>query len=100
MALIGWIGCLSDDAIFCGDARTRLDDRASPVRDLAVPTAVVGRLVAHPRGTRGSCLVDGAVVMVPGLAVRTAGSRSRGTGVRDDDRLSVYHDHCTTRLCC
>ena len=48
----------------------------------------------------GPCLVDGAVVMVPGLAVRTAGSQSRGTGVRNDDRLTVCHNHCVARLCC
>jgi hypothetical protein len=64
------------------------------------PTARVGRTIADPGGTRGPCLVVGAVVMAPCLAVRTAGSRSCGTGVRNDDRLSVCHDHCTARLCC
>ena len=71
-----------------------------PSEDLAISTAPVGRTVAYPGGTRGPCLVVGAVVMASGLAVRTVGSRSRGTGVRDDDRLSVRHDRCATRLCC
>src|SRR6476646_2674731 len=100
MALIGWNGGHADDAIACCDARACLDDWASPVGGLAIPTARVGRTVADPGGTRGPCLVVGAVVMAPCLAVRTAGSRSCGTGVRNDDRLSVCHDHCTARLCC
>src|SRR4029077_9979186 len=100
MALIGWVGRHAGDALFCGDARACFDDRPSPVGSLAVPTARVGRAVADPGGTRGPCLVVGAVVMASGLAVGTAGSRPCGTGVRNDDRLSVYHDHCPTRLCC
>ncbi len=100
MAYLGWNGSLPDDAIFCGDARTGLDDRASSVGSLAVSTALVGWPVTHPGGTCGPCLVDSAALMVPGLAVRIAGSRSCGTGVRDDDWFSVCHDHRAARLCC
>ena len=63
-------------------------------------TALVERASAHSGWTRGPCLVGGAVVMASGLAVRTVGSRSRGTGVRDDGRFSVCHDRRVTSLCC
>ena len=53
----------------------------------------------YPGGTRGPYLVDGAVVMVPGLAVRTTDSRARGTGVRDDNWLSACHEPRAARLC-
>src|SRR6267143_53760 len=100
MAFISWNGRLSDDAICCDDARARLDDHASPVGGLAVSTALLGWPVAHTGGTRGPCLADCAVVMVPGLAVRIAGSEPRGTWGRDDDGRSVCHDHRAARLCC
>jgi len=56
MAFIGWHGCLSDDAVFCSDARARLDNRASAVRSLAIATALVERSSAHSGWTRGHVL--------------------------------------------
>src|ERR1700704_5767847 len=100
MAYLDWNGCLSDDAIVCSDARIRLDDRASPVGSLAVPAAFVGWSVARPGRTRGPCLMGGAMVMVSSLAVRFTGSRACGIGVRDDNRLSLCHDHRVACLCC
>src|ERR1041385_8394120 len=100
MARIDWDGCLPDDPVLCRHSRLRLDDRAPSIRSMAGSTARMGWSVPHPGGTRGPCLVDGAVVvMAPGLAARFPPSPSRGAGVRDDDRLSIGHGRCVPRLC-
>src|ERR1051325_11116721 len=101
MAHIDWDSCLPDAPVLGRDARARLDDRTTSVRSLAVSTARVGRPVPHPGGTRGPCLVDDAVtVMASGLAVRFVYSRSPRSWARDDNWLSVDHDHCASHLCC
>src|SRR6476661_5715251 len=101
MARIDWDGCLPDDPVLCRHARLRLDNRAPSIRSMAVSTARMGWPVPHLGGTRGPRLVDGAVVvMAPGLADRFPHSRSRGSGVRDDNRLSIGHCRGAPRLCC